>query len=184
MDLPMENVDEIADELNLTDEEIQNIISELPEDMDDQENKCVLAVPEIRSKVPELGFHSEGIITEFVSGVENEVQIEFENIGEIDFPGGLLTDIEFNTGFSGGIAFTEEIEIPEIGVGEKKVVSEDFRIYPEGQGGIRATIESYGEKEVEIKSSDENKLNEVFRAVPKERIQIISELKEINSNIK
>lgn len=178
----MPDIDELADNYDLSDQEIQDILSEVSEDIDEQEPECVLAVPEIKTVVPELDFHSDGEVTEFVSGFENEIQIMFENIGEIDFPGGRLIDIEIQAGFSGSVAYTEEIEVPEIGVGETEEVSEELRIYAEGQGGIHATLVSDGPEKVEIESSDDNTLNEVFRAVAKERIQIISELKEINSN--
>jgi len=166
--------------IDLSEEEVEEIQEKMEDKRESRQYK--LEIPNIFVAVenePDIEFRNES--SELVRGVENTLTLRFENIGENDFPGGELTQIEITSGMSGGVEYDGRVEIPEIPVGETRDAEVTIDIYSEGMCGIQARIELDGRGTVELDGSGNNTLSKALLSIPRENLRIISELEEIKN---
>lgn len=179
----MPSPEKSLEDLDLSKEQLEGIIEEINSDIETEDNIYKLKVKEMESEVGSIDFHSTGELVELVSGEENILTVKLENIGENHFPGGVMSNIELRIGISGGVSFTKEVEIPPIEAGEVKHIELAVNVFHNGQLGLHADVEPVDEGSIEIKSTNSNEINEPFRAIPREQIEIVSHLEDINKKL-
>lgn len=174
--IELEGLDALADLLDSVSEED---IAKITEEVEESSPQYELDIPGYEISVDiedELrGWNKE---FELVSGEENSFGIRFENVSEEEFPGAELTEIQLR-GPSGVMGYSETVEVPNISPGEIEVVEFPVRVTIEGSCGVHARIEVNDGGDVLVDGVEENELNEALRAVPRERLQMVSKLSEI-----
>ena len=134
------------------------------------------------TKPAEYDFPTINNDLEIVAGIDNTFTLTIENKGDTDFPGGRIYDISLQS-HNSVTTYTDEISVPSIQAGDSEEIEFSLVISHEGNCGMRATIEPTNRGKVVMDSTDTNKINEVFRSIPREDLQIVSLLGEIRDQI-